>query len=192
MQWVLISIGVLAMAFFGYTYQSSKNLEQPEYRVLEKEGAFELREYVPSLWAEVNVSSANYDAMRQGFRPLARYIFGGNQSGTSMEMTAPVSLIMEESTPTMRFFMSAESRREDLPAPNDPNVHFVEEPSRILAVYRFGGILSESGRLEAGQKLKTWCDERGYPISGPVEVYGYNSPWEVIRRNEVAYPIQRP
>ncbi|MFM1884363.1 MAG: hypothetical protein RL168_547, partial [Bacteroidota bacterium] len=29
-------------------------------------------------------------------------------------------------------------------------------------------------------------------ISGPVEVYGYNSPWEVIRRNEVAYPIQRP
>lgn len=192
MQWILISVGVLAMVFFGYTYQTSKKLEQPEYRVVKKEDAFELREYKPSLWAEVNVESANYNAMRQGFRPLARYIFGGNESGTSMEMTAPVSLIMEESDPTMRFFMSSERKREELPVPNDPNVHFIQEPQRLMAVYRFGGTLSEEKRLSAGQKLKSWCDDQGYDIIGPIEVYGYNSPWEVIRRNEVAYPIRRP
>ena len=192
MQWILLSIGLLATLFFGYTYQSSKKLEQPEYLLLEKQGAYEVREYAPTLWAEVRVSSANYNAMRQGFRPLARYIFGGNQTRTSMQMTAPVSLIMEETEPSMRFFMSAKSSQENLPAPNDSSVYFIEEPSRVLAIYRFGGVLSEEKRLMAGQKLKTWCDEQGYSILGPMEVYGYNSPWEVIRQNEVAYPINRP
>ncbi|HAB32436.1 MAG TPA: SOUL heme-binding protein [Cryomorphaceae bacterium] len=189
MNWVLASICILALGFWGFTYHQSKKLEQPTYTVLASEHDFELREYAPSLWAEVQVDEANYSAMRKGFQPLARYIFGGNQSQTSMEMTAPVSLIMEESAPTMRFFMSAKMTVDKLPLPNDARVHFVEEPSRRLAVYRFGGILSEDKRLAAGQKLKQWCDAQGYDITGPVEVYGYNAPYEIIRRNEVAYPI---
>ena len=192
MQWILISGAAIIAAYTGFAYTQSKKLDRPSYEVVKRDGSFEIRDYGERLWAEVSVSQAEYSTMsREGFRPLARYIFGGNQSQTSMAMTAPVSLIMEQTDPRMRFFMSDKGRAADLPKPLQEGIRLIEEPAQRYAVLSYGGLLSQERNMEYGQKLKTWCDAEGLEIEGPLEVYGYNAPYEVIRHNEVAYPIAR-
>ncbi|MDG1252679.1 MAG: heme-binding protein [Schleiferiaceae bacterium] len=191
MQWIILGGIALIAGYTGFAQQQSKKLDRPKYSLVEKDGRMEIRDYGARLWAEVAVSEADYSSMRQGFSPLARYIFGGNESKTSMEMTAPVSLIMEESAPRMRFFMSDDGRASELPAPLQKDIRFIEESPQRYAVLSFGGLLSQEKNMKNGQELKAWCDQNGWLIEGPMEVYGYNAPFEVIRHNEVAYPVRR-
>ena len=52
-------------------------LEKPKYKLLKKEGRFEIREYDPFLTSRITVNARDYnEAANRGFRPLANYIFG--------------------------------------------------------------------------------------------------------------------
>ena len=55
-------------------YFVPKFLEQPTYSVLKKEGSIEVRAYEQMLLQSVAVSGDQYDALRNGFCPLVRYI----------------------------------------------------------------------------------------------------------------------
>ncbi|MFN7221592.1 MAG: SOUL family heme-binding protein [Burkholderiales bacterium] len=68
----------------------SDKYEQPRHKVLEQVGNIEIREYAPMLMAEVDVTGDRGQAARDGFRILARYIFGGNRGQQSIAMTSPV------------------------------------------------------------------------------------------------------
>lgn len=66
--------------------------ESPQYQVLKKHGALELREYAPYVTASVHVPASAYDeATYTGFGVLADYIFGNNRSSGTVAMTAPVT-----------------------------------------------------------------------------------------------------
>lgn len=54
------------------------NLEEPDYQVLQSELNIEIRLYKPMIIAEVNVEGIRKDAIRDGFRLIADYIFGNN------------------------------------------------------------------------------------------------------------------
>ena len=54
------------------------NLEEPDYQVLQSELNIEIRFYKPMIIAEVNVEGIRKDAIRDGFRLIADYIFGNN------------------------------------------------------------------------------------------------------------------
>jgi hypothetical protein len=191
MNWVL-TICLLGAAFFtGFTYFSSKNLDRPSYKVIKKDGNFEVREYKSSLWAEVKVSNRKQEIMsREGFRPLANYIFGGNKENIKMSMTAPVAMIADTSIPSVRFFMPPDRSMQNLPEPNQKNIDFIKLPKRTLATLSFGGNLNEQSKLKSMKSLKDWCDDNKFTIIGPLEVFGYNAPYEVIKTNEVAFPIK--
>jgi len=61
------------------------------YDVVEIVDAIELRAYAPSVVAEVSVEASDHQsAANQGFRPLARYIFGNNLPRDKIAMTTPV------------------------------------------------------------------------------------------------------
>ena len=64
--------------------------EEPKYSVVEKEPPFEVRAYAPMIVAEVQVDGDLDEASSQGFRLIAAYIFGQNQVGEKIAMTAPV------------------------------------------------------------------------------------------------------
>jgi hypothetical protein len=74
----------------------SDKYEQPQYKVIEKIDAIEVREYQPMLMAEVDVEGERSTAINAGFRILAGYIFGGNTSRTSIAMTSPVTQTNEQ------------------------------------------------------------------------------------------------
>ena len=65
--------------------------ESPEYRVVDRFGKIEVREYEPYLVAETTVDGDLENAGNRGFGIVAKYIFGNNQGERKIAMTAPVN-----------------------------------------------------------------------------------------------------
>ena len=75
-------------------------VEEPRFEVLSKEGDFEIRQYRPFIIAETYVDGDLSEASGKGFRLIADYIFGNNESAKGaadeaskkIAMTAPVTV----------------------------------------------------------------------------------------------------
>ena len=74
--------------------------EEPKFQILSQQGGIELRRYRAFIVAETTVEGDMDAASNQGFRAIADYIFGNNQSAGAasspgsekIAMTAPVTL----------------------------------------------------------------------------------------------------
>ncbi len=183
-------------------------VEEPAFHTVAREGAFEIRDYPQLVVAEVTVSGDQKSAASRGFRLLAGYIFGGNQGGRSIAMTAPVieapaGVKIAMTAPVtqteagrewvVRFNMPHTYTLETLPRPKDARVHLREAPAARLAVIRFSG-LAEPGAVAARTaELKAWVQRRKLQPVGPASLAQYDPPWTLwfMRRNEVMIPIAR-
>jgi len=56
------------------------NVEQAKYNVVESSGSIEIRDYAPKIIAQTEVAGERKEAINQGFRLIADYIFGNNTS----------------------------------------------------------------------------------------------------------------
>ncbi len=187
----------------------SMALEEPKYTVLEQAELFELRQYEPYIVAETLVEGNFADVGNEGFRRLARYIFGNNRKQASIDMTAPVG---QESTSEkismtapvnqeyrggkwrITFTMPSEYSMETLPRPLDSRVELKHEPGRLIAALRYSGIWSRERYEEKKARLMSLVEERGLRIVGNPIFARYNSPFApwFLRRNEVLIPVIRP
>jgi SOUL heme-binding protein len=87
MIWILIGIIILGGVLWGPIVS---NVEQAQYKVIESQAKIEIRDYNPMIVAEATVSGDREEAINQGFRTIADYIFGNNQSSQNVAMTSPV------------------------------------------------------------------------------------------------------
>lgn len=180
--------------------------EQPKFTLIEQDGAFELRDYAPTVVAEVSIQGDQDQASRQGFRLLAGYIFGGNQGRQKIAMTAPVTKIPKGETIAMtspvtmiagsrdwlvRFTMPSQYALTDLPIPNDPAVTLHAMPAQRCAVLRFSGTAGAAQVAEQTRKLGAEITARGLHATGPSSIARYDPPWTpwFLRRNEVMVPV---
>ena len=195
-------LGILVLFFTG----SAMAIEEPEYTVIEKSGAFELRAYSPKIVAETVVSGSMDKASSAGFRLIADYIFGNNTSRTGenekismtapvtmepksekISMTAPVSMEQTGGQWRVHFVMPAQYTLETLPKPNNPVVTLREVPASNYAVIRFSGFAGEDKVANKAAELMKWLDGKGITPVGKPELARYNPPWTLpfFRRNEV-------
>ena len=65
--------------------------EEAEYSVTVQNDKLEIREYAPSIVAEVVVSDTFEDASGAAFRKLFNYISGDNTGRSKIAMTSPVT-----------------------------------------------------------------------------------------------------
>jgi len=186
--------------------------ESPEYRVISKLGAIEIREYEPYLVAETTVDGSLDDAGNRGFRILAKYIFGDNRGSQKIAMTAPVAQEKTEGTKiamttpvtqertgdryTVRFMMPSELTREALPAPNDERITIREMPARTLAAIRYSGTWSKRNYEKHLEALYEALRAEGLEPTGEPTWARYNppfTPW-FMRRNEIltAFRVATP
>ena len=184
--------------------------EEPVYEVLLSDGAFELRNYPPTVIAEVTVTGTQREAANKGFRLLAAYIFGGNQRREGIAMTAPVALLpvgeqlaMTEPVSqarhtdayrdewVVRFTMPRSRSLEQLPAPNDPQVRLKAVPRARYAVLRFSGRATQEDFDGRTAELKAWLPAHHQQAIGPASLAQYNPPWTLwfLRRNEVLIAV---
>jgi hypothetical protein len=203
-----IAAAVVIVAGFAAWGPIVSQVDEPPHRVERAAKPFELRVYEPMLVAEVTVKGERDEAISQGFRLLADYIFGNNTSAEKLAMTAPVtqqetSIKIPMTAPVLqqqegeniwqvRFVMPASYKKiSELPQPNNTEVKLLQVPERRFAVIRFSGSSSASNLDEHRAKLAEFVKSEGLkPIGEPLLAF-YNPPWTLpfFRRNEVLQEI---
>lgn len=181
--------------------------EEPDYKLIERDGAFEIRDYPRLIAAEVSVAGDQTQAARAGFRLLAGYIFGGNMQRRSIAMTAPVlqspprsqkiamtapvSQTKQASGWRVRFIMPGAYTLANLPAPNDPRVTLQPIPAARMAVLRFSGRAGPEDYTREVEALGALLAARHLTPVGPPSLAQYNPPWipGFMRRNEILLPV---
>jgi hypothetical protein len=185
-------------------------VEEPRYEVLRREGPCELRRYAPHAIAETRMQGGFRDTQNEGFRRLARYIFGGNQARRELPMTAPVTLEprpqpTSEALPmtapvtlapgeggwTMSFVLPAGVTAANAPMPLDASVTVRDLPAQDVAAIRFSGLFNEAEFRRQEARLRAWLPADRAP-TGPAQWAGYNPPFTLpfLRRNEVLLPLK--
>jgi hypothetical protein len=198
---VLSSAGLAACSVVGV-----RDAEEPRYAVVGRVGEIEIRQYGERIAAETTIAGPQRDALSDGFRRLAGYIFGANQGekkiamtapvaqqqGSKIAMTAPVAQVQTESGEWVeRFFMPSQYTLETLPRPTDPNVRLVTVPPETYAVLRFSGGAREPEMQAKGRALLAALAGSAWePVGAPVAWY-YDPPWTLPwwRRNEAAVQV---
>jgi hypothetical protein len=176
----------------AYLAVSTQKTPQQSYRVVRKEKGVEIRYYPPALMATVTSSANNYRELAYGgFRKLAGYIFGGNETGEKIAMTSPVHMDMEGSQSSMSFVMPEGYTLDKLPRPKNADVHIHETQGEYVAAISFGGFAND-GRIERqSEKLKAELDKAGIRIAGPFRYLGYNPPYQLIgRKNDIIVRVE--
>ncbi|MBT7719144.1 MAG: heme-binding protein, partial [Halieaceae bacterium] len=98
----------------GNTAMAS-DIEEPSWTLVDTVEKVELREYAPSIQAVTQLDHSGQTSA--GFQRLAGFIFGGNETGEKIAMTAPVEESLEANQPLMAFTLPSEYELEDLPEP---------------------------------------------------------------------------
>ena len=170
----------------------ANSVEEPAYQLLYSLGEVEIREYAPIIQAITALPDNN--STNDGFRRLAGFIFGGNSSGESIAMTAPVQETLDTDTINMAFTMPRTYNMEQLPEPSDPRVALIEVPGRAAAVIGFSG-WATAGKIEKyTQRLRDALQQQSIVITGDITLNQYNPPWTppFQRRNEIMVDIALP
>ncbi len=189
---------VLALALFvlgQYVYVNYK-LEKPVYSVVSTTEKYEIREYEPYLTASAQVTD-NGDAMNNGFRLVADYIFGNNtKSGGGAEpiamtapvideivisepiaMTAPViDQLSSQGMRTVSFVLPASYTLETLPQPNNDQVVITAVPAHTWAVYTYSGANPRTKKIKKYQEFLDILSKEGIEHTGEWQSASYDPP----------------
>jgi len=201
--YIIIGVGVL-WSIWGYV---SSRVEKTEYTLIESKKDYEIRLYPEHIVAQTTVKGNYQDALSEGFRIVAGYIFGGNtkkesiamtspviekkSTSQSIAMTAPVTASVEGESRTIAFGMPRSYTLETLPTPNDSRVKIITIPEKKMAAIRFSGYRSDDSVQAKKQKLLSALEKDNVRVIGELQYAGYNAPWTPpwMTRNEVLVEI---
>ena len=180
--------------------------EEPPFTVERRFGDVEIRRYGSRIAAETTIDANEEAARNEGFRRLARYIFGGNKGNTKIAMTAPVAQEQGQKIAmtapvaaqrggagqwVIRFFMPSNHSMDTLPTPNDERVRLVHVPGEQMAVLRFSGVASPTATAARTEELLKTLRDNKIETAGEPLMWFYDPPWTIPfrRRNEVAVSV---
>jgi hypothetical protein len=188
----LLVIFVVLIAFQSFMAISTSNIEKQKYRVVKKEIGFEVRFYPPATFATIRSSAKSYRELSgSGFRKIAGYIFGNNETSAKIAMTSPVHMDINQDESSMSFVMPSEYDIKSLPRPNDAKVEIHESPSEYAAAIEFGGYANDESISKHAEKLKKSLEEKGIKPIGHFRYLGYNPPYQLVgRKNEVIVAVE--
>jgi len=171
----------LAASLFAVIFAvTAMAIETPDYKVLEQEGKFEVRDYPAMTVARTTMGDGD-------FMRLFRYISGGNEAEQKIAMTAPVLVQHKGEESGMSFVVPREVAAGKVPAPKGSEVSVDEMPAAKFAAFTYSGRRTDSNEADALAKLRAWMEKKNLRSEGePVFAY-YDPPWTLpfMRRNEV-------
>lgn len=202
---MLVTFSLAGCSVFGI-----RTTEELQYVVIDRMDDIAIRQYAPYIVAEVEMSGASYDdKVDSGFRILAGYIFGDNETNEEIAMTAPVTeqrasekIAMTAPVITrdidgkriMAFSMPAKYTMESLPKPVDQRVKLRKVDTSYQAVIGYSGFFDNlEKRSKYERQLVDWLasSEQYQAVSSPTYA-GYDPPWTIpfLRRNEVMITVE--
>ncbi len=196
--------------------------DEPQYKVLYSSQNIEIRQYAPMLIAQVYVDGDMDEASNKGFRLIASYIFGNNQSVTQSDpekiamttpvtiepqaekipMTAPVAIEPQSQEGNMvssqkwrvHFVMPSQYTLANIPKPKDSSVQLKELPEQYFVVLQYSGFNTVGKVQQRSDELQAWSKDQGLTIKSAAQLARYNPPWTLpmFRRNEILIEIAKP
>jgi hypothetical protein len=182
---IILVVSVVTMAQI-YISKYSSRTEQHKYEVIKSYDKFEIRRYEPALFSSVILEKKGYkENSGEGFRILAGYIFGGNESNEKIAMTSPVAMELGD-TSKMMFMVPESYQLENLPTPNNSKIVFEKKEEKIMAAIQFSG-WADDEKIEKNKLiLINELEKEKLLTNGKFTFLGYNAPFELTnRRNEV-------
>tara|TARA_B110001454_G_C12511994_1_gene347231 strand:- start:3 stop:578 length:576 start_codon:yes stop_codon:yes gene_type:complete len=178
-----------------FTIAFATGIEMPEYKVIIKEGPFEIREYDSMIIARTQIENGYRESTYTGFRRIADYIFGGNDQNMKINMTAPVisdSPVNNEGKYEVLFVMPKKHTMNSLPKPVSSNVIIEERKLGKVSVLQFGGWATERRSKYFHHKLIQLLQLKNIIPKRQAIVAQYNSPFALppFRRNEIIISIE--
>lgn len=180
--------------------------EQPHYNIELEAKPFEVRNYAPMIVACIHEDGSREAAVRAGFGALASFMFGNNQRGDKIAMTAPVAQTAGQTlamtTPAVQvmssggwdvhFVMPAALSMETLPKPRNDRIRLIEIPARRVAAISFSGFWSDSNFRAHEKQLLEFLRQRGLKPISTVSFAYFDPPWTpwFWRHNEVQIDIE--
>ena len=170
---------------------AANRTETQIYKVVKTEKDVEFRYYPSATLATVSSSAKSYKELANpGFRKLANFIFGGNQSNKSISMTTPVHMDINDTVSSMSFVMPSTYTKANLPEPNYPNVIINTRSAEYVAAIRFSGYASDNEIKKYSVKLENALTSLGIKYVGNFRFLGYNAPYQFWgRKNEIIVSI---
>ena len=195
MKILIITFSVIAglfIIFQSFTIISTEKAEEQKYTVVFPDKEFEIRFYPSATLATIYSESKTYKELAgPGFKKLAGYIFGGNESETKISMTSPVQMDINDTVSEMSFVMPKGYNPDNLPKPNDGKVIVHKTPDEYVAAIRFGGFASDKDIKYYSEKLKNLLLAKGINYYGNFRLLGYNPPFQLVgRRNEIIVSVR--
>ena len=186
-KYYLISTILIIMFLFSSRFLNSQNIDNT-YRVIEKIGKVEIREYEPSLFASYE-NDQMVNNQNSSFRVLADYIFGANDNDEKIAMTSPV-IIKLHNNREMLFRMPKKYNKKSLPQPENNDVKIISSKKAIKATIKYSGYSNEQKELKMINQLKNILSENNIKHNGKFELLVYDPPYKIMnRRNEISVNI---
>ncbi len=179
---LVITVLVIVLVWFALGVVVSMSTEYMDYRVVEKSGDVEIREY-----GELDVITTTAATSNSAFSTLSSFIFGDNSEGVRFAMTAPVMFFKDGGGVRMSFVLP----QDHGPVPQKENILIETVPARSVAVIRYSGYVNEGNIEEHRLKLEKALEDK--ETKGDYFVMRYDPPWvpPLMMRNEVAIEVVR-
>jgi len=201
------------MAITGCSVFGGASVEEAPFKLVQKEGEFEIRDYAPVIVAQTQASAGlSYKkAGNEAFRKLFDYISGENEAREKISMTAPVVAESSDNSSSEKIAMTApvtsqkegDSWRyrfvlpeeydsvESAPRPLNPDVLLLQTEPQRVATITYSGLSTQTARDSNAQALLSWIESQGLSAQSGLRWAGYNPPWTLppFRRNEVLVDV---
>lgn len=193
MVYVILAAAIATVSYFGWKLTARTAYESAEYRVIESDGPFTIREYPTLMMATTNMRSQS-QGNDGSFSRLFRYISGSNDMDQKVAMTTPVFMQpdQDESSGQMGFVLPKSVAEGSIPEPTDDDVKIQAREGGRYAALRFNGRMDAESLAEAEERLRNWMKGRSLTGGPVVESAGYDPPWTPgpMRRNEVLIRVR--
>lgn len=205
---ILLLVAIVVLILWSAWGYFSSNVEQAQYTVLEQADGYEIREYPAHIVAQTTVTGTYDEALNEGFRIIAAYIFGENVPNQKIAMTAPVTEqgaqiekvamtapVMAEiggTSRTISFVVPQKYTLSSLPQPTNSHIEILEVPEKRVAALRFSWFQNANRVQDMQEKLLALLARDEREIVGTPVYAGYNAPWTPpwMTRHEILVELQ--
>jgi len=175
-------LGIPLILWIGWGLYVIITTERPSYDVKEKlSSQIEIRQYEEQHWISTSLENDN-----TSFMELGSYIFGKNETGEKVAMTAPV--ITDDK---MTFILPEGVSPQNAPAPAGQRIDFTTVAPRTIATLQFSGYTRPERVANKEARLLDTLRKKGIETIGTPFLMRYNDPATppFLRRNEVAIEV---
>ncbi|GAB6107831.1 SOUL family heme-binding protein [Fusibacter bizertensis] len=164
--------------------------ESPSYKVLTKDGIYEVREYDDFYVVEYD---NEFDPeINQGFGTLFNYISSGNEDKMKIAMTVPVFEEVTGDKKKMAFVVPG-NFGENIPKPNNSHLSVKKFDQGLFATVTYSGFSNNAKEEKMKLLLENWLKSKGYTGQSNYILALYNPPFvpPMFRKNEIIIRIKK-